>query len=114
MSAERRRAPRFIKRLPVHVQELELFTANLSATGMQLICPEAWVPHLDAQLAAKTLSLGIQISEEERLSMDASVAYVSAADDEVLIGIHFETAAAEAKQRWLQFVEAAAGPEYVM
>ncbi len=114
MSTERRRAPRFVKRLSVYVRELEMFSGNLSATGMQLICPQAWLSHIESQLESKSLLAGIQISEQERLDVEASVAYVSEAEDEALIGLHFERFAADAKQRWLQYIETTAGAEYLV
>ncbi len=91
-----------------------MFSANLSANGMQIVCPEMRVWHLVAELDTKAVTAGIQVSKHQRVDVQCSVAYVSEAADEILIGLHFEQFVQNAKQAWFDFIEAAVGPDYLL
>jgi hypothetical protein len=57
MSSERRRGQRCVRRLPVEVDQLQLFTTNFSQSGIQVAFPVLWLTQLEKKIEAKSLAM---------------------------------------------------------
>lgn len=117
MSQERRGAPRFdeqlrvltfSRQLSVRVAGLELLTANLSLTGMQLVCPKMQIAGIQSQLDEGMLLAEVELPDKRSIAMRCRVAYASPYGDEVLIGTHIEAFEGAGEDQWRAYLTALA------
>lgn len=113
MPTENRRVPRFARRLSVVVRDIELYTTNLSASGMQIAVPGKTMLALAADLEARLMNAGITMPNRQRFTATCQVAYVSQRGDKYFIGLHFKNFLDDGFKQLLSFIEYDVGPQYL-
>lgn len=106
--AERRTHPRFAAHLRVRVREVEMFTANLSRSGMQLACALTLATIIRRDLEAGRLRLELELPDGERCTMESEVRYVTEVDDELLVGLQHVAFEGDDEARYHAFCNEAA------
>ena len=107
---ERRNIPRVSKHLTVHVAGHTLTSTNVSETGLQLGCPERWLPSLQEKWDRAATALRIELPDGSIMEVQCSVNYVSECDDEFLIGFRFNDPADSQREPWQSYLERLHGP----
>jgi hypothetical protein len=113
MTSEKRRVQRFSKRLAVAVREIDLYTSNLAAYGMQIAVPAMRMFELTSDLDTRLMTATITLPNQQRVTVTCQVAYVSQYGDEYLIGLHFKSFLDDGLNKLLSFIECDAGAEYL-
>ncbi len=113
MTPENRRVQRFVKRLAVVVREIDLYTANLSASGMQIAVPATRMFELTSDLDARLMNATITLPDHQRVTAACQVAYVSQYGDKYLIGLHFKNFLDDGLDQLLSFIEYDVGRQYL-
>lgn len=103
-SSERRRARRYPRRLEVRIADLDLFSTNITISGMQLACPVLWVPHLRDGWNPRAIEAEVSLRDDERVRVLCELVYLYDYDDEVLVGLSFKAFEKDAGRRWLDYV----------
>jgi hypothetical protein len=109
-TAERRRDLRYPRRLEVELQGFTVHTANVSRSGMQLVCPDLQLPSLQRTLAKRAFQACIKLVEGSRIVCDCEVAYQSPCEDELLVGVRMTAFGKGHQQRWHQYIDGLRGP----
>ena len=110
MSAERRKHPRFSKRLAVRVGNLDLHTTNVSASGLQLSIPISALSRLKQVLRNDRFEATVLLPDSRMLGMTGQVTYISDAGDEFLCGVRIEQFQAGAESAWTEYAASSTGP----
>lgn len=84
----------------MHVGALVLHTSNVSATGVQLVCPVPSLPALRRALDGGRIDAEIALPEGGRVGVRGRLAYISEHDDEYLVGVHLEAFRDDGRARW--------------
>ncbi len=113
MTPENRRVQRFVKRLAVTVRDMDLYTTNVSASGMQIAVPAMRMFELTTDLEARLMNANITLPNRRCVTATCQVAYVSQYGDEYLIGLHFMNFLDDGFQQLLRFIENDAGPKFL-
>ncbi len=113
MTPENRRVQRFAKRLAVVVRDIDLYSINLSASGMQIAVPAMEMFEFTADLDARLMNATITLPDHQRITATCQVAYVSQYGDGYLIGMHFKNFLDDGLNQLLRFIEYDAGPQYL-
>lgn len=85
--AERRSDPRFAAHLRLRVRDVEMFTANISRSGMQIACAVTLATIIQRDLDDGRLRLELELPGGDRCTMESEVRYATEVDDEILIGV---------------------------
>jgi hypothetical protein len=101
----RRAEERVTKRLPVNVLGHALTSTNVTAVGLQVACPEVWIPALRDRWDTGAVPVRIGLPGGDVIDVACSVVYVSDCDDEVLIGLKFNGLADPAASLWQAYLE---------
>ncbi|MCP5150968.1 MAG: PilZ domain-containing protein [Ectothiorhodospiraceae bacterium] len=108
--AERRRHARRAAALPVRIGTMALRTSNLSAGGVQLVCPSIRLASLRRAFADEPVDLAIALPEGE-VVLAARLRYINEhGDGDFLVGIEFATPQApDATAAIARYVEGPSG-----
>lgn len=106
--AERRAHPRFAAHLRVRVRDVEMYTANVSRSGMQIACAVTLATIIRRDLDSGSLRLELELPGDERVAMTSEVRYLAEVEDELLIGIRHTGFEGEGEVRYEDFCTKAA------
>ena len=112
MAKQTPRYPRFRTMLPVQVRGMTMTTSNLSLSGTQVTCPAMIYRLISAQLDTPPVPVVLTL-DDNVLTVEARLVYVSDYDDEFLLGMSFDGFAGEAEQHLRDYLVARGGPSYV-
>ncbi|MCC7413545.1 MAG: PilZ domain-containing protein [Gammaproteobacteria bacterium] len=108
MSDERRVAQRFSRRLRTEVGSLALYTSNVSATGIQLVCPGHSLTRFRGMIDEEHAQITLTLTDGRPVQARCKLAYVSEHDDEYLLGLHFERFDGDGAAVWTSYLDAGA------
>ncbi len=106
--AERRNHPRFAAHLRVRVRDVEMYTANISRSGMQIACPLTLATVIRRELDSGSLRLELEQPAGGPVAMTSEVRYATEVEDELLIGIQHTTFEGDGEDRYDAFCAEAA------
>ncbi len=89
MGIEKRQHPRYRVCLDARVLGFEMSTANLSVTGMQLVCPAMIYEFIKNKLKTETLEACLSLPGEQFVNTGFEVIYITEWAEEFLIGSRF-------------------------
>ena len=89
MGIEQRRHPRYRVCLEARVQGFEMSTANLSVSGMQLVCPLMIYELIKKELKANAVEVDLALPGDQRVNTGFKALYIAECEDEMLIGSRF-------------------------
>ncbi len=89
MGIENRRHPRYRVRLEARVLGFEMSTANLSVSGMQLICPLMIYELIKNEFKADTVEVSLSLQDDQLLKAGFEAVYIAEWGDEMLIDSRF-------------------------
>ncbi len=89
MGIEKRRHPRYRVRLDARVRGFEMSTANLSVSGMQLVCPAMIYELIKNEFKTDTVEISLSLPDDQQVNAEFEVVYIAEWDDEILIGSRF-------------------------
>ena len=105
---EHRREPRLSLRLKFTVNEIDLWSSNVSKNGVQLCCPVMRYTGL-VELQEQQLSICWTLPmAAENIRAMAEVRYANECEDEMLIGMEFISFEKNAGAVWCDFIDSLA------
>lgn len=111
MGVEQRRAPRFARQLSVDINGLEIFTTDISASGLQVECPTMRFSAFKRAAPNNEVTLAVLMPHEDtRVTVRGQVRYADPTGDAYLIGIQFLSFAAQDDKRWQRYLATMAPP----
>lgn len=84
----------------MHVGALVLHTSNVSATGLQLVCPVHLLPALRRLVDDERIDAEIALPEGGNAGVRGRVVYICDHDDEYLVGVHLERFRDDGRACW--------------
>jgi hypothetical protein len=89
MRIEKRQYPRYRVRLDARVRGFEMSTANLSVSGMQLVCPVMIYELIKNKLKADAEEVSLSLPDGQLVTAEFETLYIAEYGDEMLIGSRF-------------------------
>ena len=89
MEIDKRRHPRYRVCLDARAQGFEMSTANLSMSGMQLVCPVMIYELSTNELKAGAVEDSLSLPDGKLVNAGFEVVYITEWGDEMLIGSRF-------------------------
>ncbi len=99
------------RRLQVNVSGLELISADVSRSGLQVACPELRFVRFEQAVQDGELDIQVAIPGGGTVAPRCRVAYSSTYGDEVLVGLQFQAFSETDRAEWDAYIWALGGIE---